>query len=222
MPESRQLARLQTNLEKAGLLVDGKIVPSPNAETITGELSYQIYDGVRYLCSHSDCEKVAQLFGKEMGSKSTWNIINEIAKEFKLENITSTAPALFSIRVAEGNILPIDVTGYKYVVRIGDEGGEVSVKLDIAEKVLHISEGQKSQETIPVDLQTQVYEALVAKYETPTAYGNQLSKEALTFEVKGERYAVKLYLESLEIKNPDYSGNETGLYVIGYALVREV
>lgn len=206
LPETRQLARLQGNLEKAGLFVDGNVAPLQGGRTITGEFSHQIFDGVRYLCYNFDCEKVAQLFGKEMGSKTTWGMVNEIAEEFNLESsfFVRDVPVALSVHLAEESVLPIDVEGYEYVVRIDNEVGELRVKVNIEENAVHLSDEQRLKETIFVDLQSKIYGALVARYGTSTAYGNELPKEALTFEVQGEKYVVKLYLESLSMKNPDY------------------
>ncbi|MDR3169665.1 MAG: hypothetical protein LBU27_08230 [Candidatus Peribacteria bacterium] len=183
------------------------MVPLQSGRAITKELSYQIFDGMRYLCGNFDCEKVAQLFGKEMGSKTMWGMINEIATEFGLKNsyFVRDIPVALSIDVAEESVFPIDVEGYEYVVRIDGEVGELRVKVDVVENAVHLSDGQRLKETIFLDdLQSQIYGALVARYGTPTAYGNELPKEVLTFEGKGEKYAVKLYLESLRMKNPEY------------------
>jgi hypothetical protein len=66
LPEARQLARLEANLQKAGILVDGQIVPLKSYEDIDENLSSQIHSGIRYVCYYSDCKAIIQLFGREM------------------------------------------------------------------------------------------------------------------------------------------------------------
>jgi hypothetical protein len=223
LPESRQLARLQANVEKAGIFVVGQIALPQNAAEITGDLSYQIYDGVRYLCYNFDCEKVAQIFGKEMGSKSIGGMIQEIATEFKLNNSNFTASAPSTLYVHVEEMFPIDIAGYDYLVRLDDEVGNLRIRLNIEENALHISDEKRLKETIFVDLKTPIYEALAARYGTLSAYRNVLPGEVLTFEVKGEKYAVKLTLESLSMKNPEYQGSKKEyFYVHGNALVKEL
>ena len=54
-------------------------------------------------------------------------------------------------------------------------------------------------------MKTPIYEALVAGDGDATKRGNSLPKEALTFEIRGEKYDVKLLFRSVEIRNPEYS-----------------
>ena len=106
------MARLEENLGKAGILVEGKIVPLQEYGEIETELSTQIYDGIHYLCNNYHCEKVAQMFGKEMDEgDSVRSMIREISEEIKVKeyySTTSSEVAVLHIAV-EGGFFPIDV-----------------------------------------------------------------------------------------------------------------
>ncbi|MDR2540452.1 MAG: hypothetical protein LBD11_01370 [Candidatus Peribacteria bacterium] len=51
----RQLERLEHNLEKAEILVNGEIKPLEGE--IDVDLENEIYDGMRYICDY-DCKKL--------------------------------------------------------------------------------------------------------------------------------------------------------------------
>lgn len=64
-PESRQLSRLENNLESAGILNNWKIIPLKNYEDIKPELSTDIYSWINYLCSYNSCESIKNLFPEQ-------------------------------------------------------------------------------------------------------------------------------------------------------------
>jgi hypothetical protein len=76
LPEARQLNRLETNLEKAKILENSKIIPLKKYSDISGDLSKNIYSGIDYLCDFNSCENIKELFPK---------IYAEILKEDKIE-----------------------------------------------------------------------------------------------------------------------------------------
>jgi hypothetical protein len=51
-----------TNIEKAGILQDGKIIPL--TKTIDMDLENEIVSEVHYICSYRTCEKIRPLFEK--------------------------------------------------------------------------------------------------------------------------------------------------------------
>ena len=61
-PQVRQEARLMRNLTVAGILQNGKIIPLSSKDTISKELSAQINNGVRSLCSFDECKRIKQIF----------------------------------------------------------------------------------------------------------------------------------------------------------------
>lgn len=216
MPEARQVARLETNLEKAGILVEGKIVPLSDTEAIDKDLSRQIYDGIDYLCKDLDCEYIAQLFGKDLDVMGRWEIVDEVTKEIKVKWYPSSTerdtPSTFHVSVGKGSMFPIDVAGYEYFVVIGhyyrdgfDDKELLRVEFDVEKGSLQIFDEQELQEEIAMEIEGQIYEILVEKYGEPTEYGSMLDREDMIFEFSGEVYEGKLFLEDFSVRNPRYS-----------------
>lgn len=61
-PMVRQEARLQSNLESAGILQNGNIVPLEKVTDISRTLSTDIASGISYLCDFRECETIIALF----------------------------------------------------------------------------------------------------------------------------------------------------------------
>ena len=84
LPESRQLDRLKTNLEKAWIFKPEKpwtewlnlIIPLKNYSDIDKNLSKDIYSGISFLCDFDSCNKIKNLFPE---------IYSEIVEEDKKE-----------------------------------------------------------------------------------------------------------------------------------------
>jgi hypothetical protein len=109
------MARLEANLEKAGILVDGEIVPLQEYTAIDEKLSGEIYDGIRYLCVTFDCKSLAQLFDKDVAMLtrvSKWQFVDDIVQEIRVKSyypsVHDMTPAVLYVYV-EGNIFPLDV-----------------------------------------------------------------------------------------------------------------
>jgi len=64
LPQARQLARLETNLEQAKILQDNKIIPLKNYSDISEDLSKNIYSWIDYLCDFNSCNSIKELFPK--------------------------------------------------------------------------------------------------------------------------------------------------------------
>ena len=103
---------------------------------------------------------------------------------------------------------------------------ELWVEVDTEAQVVRVWEGQEVQEVLPFTVGEQLYEAVVQKYGDTFTYWNELPAEELVFEVQGEQYALKLFLERVNIRNPEYVGEvpswEVKDDVRGYALVRKI
>ena len=56
------MARLERNLETAGILTNGTITPLSSYDAIDPELSGDIYSGISYVCGFSDCRTIKELF----------------------------------------------------------------------------------------------------------------------------------------------------------------
>ncbi len=65
LPESRQLDRLENNLIQAGILKDSNIYPLENYNDIDSRLSWEIYDGIDYLCDFNNCETIKNIFSEQ-------------------------------------------------------------------------------------------------------------------------------------------------------------
>ncbi len=66
LPVSRQYDRLITNLEMAHIYSGESIVPLSKVEDISGDLSNEIYEGIRYVCGFDNCDQIKTLFAKEL------------------------------------------------------------------------------------------------------------------------------------------------------------
>ena len=62
LPEQRQLQRLETNLELAGILKENMIIIPEDAMQIDPKLSGEIYNGISYVCDWNNCESIKKLF----------------------------------------------------------------------------------------------------------------------------------------------------------------
>jgi hypothetical protein len=91
--------------------VNGQIVPLKDVNDITPELSHQIYDGITYICYHSDCKSIAQLFGKERGEEGRQYFVSTLAEELNLSETSSYAPQISSTLYlsASEEVLPLDI-----------------------------------------------------------------------------------------------------------------
>jgi hypothetical protein len=132
----------------------------------------------------------------------------------------------FAIHV-ENAVFPIEIEWYEKFALLGNEDGEerweTYVTISIENGKLQIHDTQGIGETIPIDFKTPIYETLIEKYGVPSEYENALSKEELTFNVKGNNYEVRVYLDNLRIINPTYQWNKLPYtYVSGYALVKKI
>ena len=76
-PIERQFERLKTDLQKANILQNWKIIPLKSYNDIDENLSKNIYSEINYLCNYDNCEKVKKLFPEiyseiEMQDKKQW------------------------------------------------------------------------------------------------------------------------------------------------------
>lgn len=89
LPESRQLTRLENNLEKAWILKNWEIFPLKNYEDINSNLSKNIYDWINYLCNLNDCQSIKILFQNEYSELLNNTHTNETGIENKSSNSSS-------------------------------------------------------------------------------------------------------------------------------------
>lgn len=65
LPETRQLKRLETNLETAWILKNWEITPLNDYNDISKDLSKNIYSWIDYLCDFENCKEIKKLFYME-------------------------------------------------------------------------------------------------------------------------------------------------------------
>ncbi len=65
LPESRQFARLEKNLEKAWILQNWQIFYLKDYTDISENLSKDIASQISYICNFNDCKKIKEVFSKE-------------------------------------------------------------------------------------------------------------------------------------------------------------
>ncbi len=70
VPLERQYSRLLRNLESARILQGSVIVPLSSPKDISKELSDDIYSGIDYACDFSECQRIKELFSRELATPS--------------------------------------------------------------------------------------------------------------------------------------------------------
>ena len=249
LPESRQLAKLSSNLEIANILQWSSITPLSSYEDISPELSGEIYSGIQYLCGLNNCESIKELFSKqyeEARMKSLentnisyldsidipedydltrWQIVDTISGAIKVERLNSYEhnPPYLSIHL-EYNIshFPIDISEARYIIKLWEQKKwSISLKYNNETNAIDISENGEIQESINISSHI---ESLTSKYwDTPDI--TVRSPKDLIFSLEWENYDVELYVRSLYIENPGYIEDENQRYyhgsrLEGYALIK--
>lgn len=65
LPESRQLVRLENNLNEAWILKNWEILPQNSYNDIDDDLSKNIYSWINYLCDFNNCDIIKELFPEQ-------------------------------------------------------------------------------------------------------------------------------------------------------------
>ncbi len=86
LPVSRQYDRLIGNLESAQIYSGESIRPLSKVEDISGDLSNEIYEGIRYVCGFDNCLLMKTLFAKELvegieKQKQAWRVSEKTYQE---------------------------------------------------------------------------------------------------------------------------------------------
>lgn len=74
-PYSRQETRLYNNLIEAKIWDGNSVTPLASYDSISPQLSNDIYEGIRYLCEYDACQEIRQLFSKELQSAAAEHTI---------------------------------------------------------------------------------------------------------------------------------------------------
>lgn len=251
LPLERQYNRLIKNLETAKILDNQNIIPLKSPQDINKELSNEIYSWIEYICDYRECKLIKELFKKELENKyreaeidwkkwntdtsskypglSKWEIINEVTEKIKVQR-----SYVYDQWLQEGKYIqfntsykmygpyPLDIDGdYTKIVNVYKHETSsnyyksyiypfITINLDTNELRLHKSENDIN--ILPLVLNTNFTK------DTPSL----LEQKDLIFKVSGNNMDIKLILESVAIKNPDYKWGWNEYYNInGIALVKE-
>jgi len=234
LPEARQISRLENNLVKAWILEIKEtpqtiktIKPLKNFEDIDKDLSKEIYNWINYLCYNSDCKNIKEIFKWDYKDKfwddiSNWEIIEKITSNIKVRTYYDNWEYNSNhIYIYNENwwVFPININWYSKIINVlayTANSNPYYAKLDTDKKTLEIIENNNVIENINI-------ESIINKlYDSYKINSTNLKKEEMTFEIKWQKYNVLLILESISIKNPDYTWNETyySNYVNWYLLIK--
>ena len=240
LPETRQMARLKTNLEKAWILVNWEIKPLNEYTDIDKELSKQIYDWIQYVCYNLDCDPVMKLFGKDKDKFTKWEVVNKITQEIKVMTYywTETAEETKSIYISSDEkwIYPIDIKWYDKMATFFTKDmwediateprySDMALQINMEWKYVSVIEKNKIVENIPIEwLSDMLIKRYQDKYwinlnETSVKWQNWLSKEDLTFDFEWSIYSIRLIIESYST-NIDSNWLKTYEYINWYWLVK--
>ena len=268
LPESRQSKILKSNLIKANILVNWKIIPLKSYKDIEKNLSRDIYSWIDYLCDYNSCNHIKTLFPKiykdiEEKDKlqwkenkdnnikrykeaiikytdvdenrvkdneiilektlkkvykwiSSWEIVNKITKEIKVEtyywNGINESSINFNINHNK-SIFPIDTKWYSKILEINSYNNLAKYK-----EYAYINLENKTIEIKLTDIKVIDISSIFNKLsKLQTSLNNELEKEQLTFKI--DNY--KIILNNLTIKNPEYNWtNEAYTHANWYLLIK--
>jgi hypothetical protein len=142
LPITRQLDRLENNLKKANILQGDMIVSLKNSKDIDQKLSGEIYNGIEYVCSFDDCEKIKSLFAEEYKKiqerhnqtwvnnswrytkdlqPNKWEIISGITEEIWVERYNNPFNDNYMYIRSEG-VFPINTEWYSKIYSFDSYG----------------------------------------------------------------------------------------------------
>lgn len=235
LPEVRQMNRLEDNLIKAWIL-DIKEIPQTiktikpleKFEDIDKDLSREIYNWISYLCYNSNCEWIKELFKWDYKHKlwddmSKWEVVEKITSNIKVrtyyDNWDYTSSHIYLYN-EKWWVFPLDINWYSKIINIlayTTDTNPFYAKIDADKKTLEIIENNIIIENINIE------NVINKLYDSYKASSTNLSKDEMTFELKWEKYNLLLILESISIKNNDYTGTEefSNNYANWYVLLTE-
>ncbi len=233
LPEARQMNRLEDNLAKAWIL-DIKEIPQTiktikpleKFEDIDKDLSREIYNWISYLCYNNNCDWIKELFKWQFEDKkdiSNWEIVEKVTTNIKVRTYYDNWDYMSShiyLYNEKWWIFPLDINWYSKIINIfayTTDTNPFYAKIDADKKTLEIIENNTVIENINIE------EIINKLYLSSKDNRTNLSKEEMSFEIKWQKYNLLLILESISIKNPDYTWNEdfNNNYINWYVLLKQ-
>lgn len=217
LPEQRQLVRLETNLIKANILQNWKIVPLKNYSDIDKDLSNEIYNWIDYLCDLNSCNSIKKLFPEQYKIaqeendnlnlvKGLWDyfnkfrIVSSITKSLNIKK--SSTPSDYSQKYTvlnikyDESIYPLDIGWYSKILEILKNSSDSKLtnyaKFYINEEKIEIYENGKVVDNL--DLKD-VFKKLETSYKN--ANNKSLPKKDMIFDINN----YKVIFKEVSIKN---------------------
>ena len=232
-PQGRQEARLMRNLETAKILQSGKIVPLKSERDISKELSTEIAGGIEYLCSFDDCARIRDIFPEQTvraeqtaraewekyntntWSKYTgtsyWQIQTTIMTELRVQRypyddmkreFTESEYLTYTVDYQKSQY-PLDVKGYDRVLQVVNEN---ETKYNTPSyPYMTINTDTMKASLVSASGVTRTYALILSENLLDSATLSQVTADKLTFTLMDDRYEIRLFLQSLTVKNPRYA-----------------
>lgn len=226
LPEARQFTRLENNLIKANILKDWEIISLKDFTDIDKNLSREIYNWIYYICYNSDCTSIKELFYKQLENKddiNKWEIIEKITSNIKVRtyyDYENEKSANIYLNNGDWNTFPIDTKWYSKITNISDniiEDNIIYAKIDILTNKFELIENSIVVESIDIK---EFLDNLYEKYKETS--NSNMDKQDMTFELKWQKYEMKIFLENINIINPEYDWEKDYIntYVNWYVLIK--
>lgn len=229
-PKHRQQDKLLTNLKKAEILQNEKIIPLKNYYDIDRKLSGEIYGSIQYLCKFHGCQSLDFVF-KEMieaikkQDKQDFakrKLKNKYMKDAKYQEIRSWAlvsKLTDKIKVAPYYSKDTDpVPEFIFFNVNDDERYKINREIKVSgyDLLVYINGDVKASDLekrfgFKIDL-TKIIKKLTERFKNGEfnstnrwdRYNFEVKPEDLTFDFETEKYFVKVQLDFLTIKNPEW------------------
>ncbi|MDD2907999.1 MAG: DUF4153 domain-containing protein [Candidatus Gracilibacteria bacterium] len=228
LPESRQYNRLVVNLESAGILKDGKIIPLQNYSDINADLSKNIYSGVEYVCQFNNCEKIKALFPDQYNS-----LVDEERKNFEKRKVDD-------LKYFEND--PVNIKLVEERVFTGPSRWQIPSYINDKIKVRYYFDDAKNQESINLFVNKDIFPINIEGYSkmyslnsnignTESNYGNVdllLNKIDIignnrvvvdTIDIKDITTQIVNKYKDSSINNPDLKSEDLTFIVGNYKII---
>ena len=219
LPQDRQLDRLTSHLIEANILENDTITPLEKYEDIDEDLSHEIYEGIRYLCSFDACLSIRELFDDEMidiqrkykeesdnilqknhnKTLNSWRIIDDITQYIKVRRKPYTTHNDY-VYIHLNHTLkhdPIEISGYEYIYKVYHDSSYFpernGIYINIKNEVfIHYENNIILDKISLLDIRNKLKKIS----SSPV-----LDKNKLVFDIEGQKYIYKLYIDNASLNN---------------------
>ena len=242
LPLDRQYERFISNIEKAGILQNGKI--HPLVKTIDVNLENEIISEVRYICEYRTCEKIRPLFEQvltaaEEENKKQWDTSSSFGRDYSWLSAWTAATAINKamgvqqryendymtyqkyIHVSTGydekkSYLPLDISEYNTLMTVVGTNTSAPaasfISVDIDNETLTVRDGANT-ETFSI---SEFIGKLRAIHRSTNSYS--IPQDKLELSLVSENHEIRIFFESFSYKNPKYDAKKSNEYNSSYSL----